>query len=263
MLSAQRPAWQGYIGARYAQLNPLALRGELSLSDITAGLSSYFDDENVLAIFLGGSYSEGKARAYSDIDVYIVKRSCNVPFYWQAIVIDGIPYDLNFIELSYYGSVMVGLKKSRRGALVCSLAFARVLKGEFYAKDIQALALDVWQDRASSAVDVRRLMTGLQESIIGSVTDFVVEHNVANAQVVSTSVVNDCYSLLSLMATGWLHSGRHAVAAIHRDPQSRVLFDELLSAYRRFFLEDERAALADVVCAIVELARYRLQVVVV
>lgn len=263
MTSSRRIAWQDYLGARYAQLNPLALRGELSLSEISAGLSSYLDDENVQVVLLGGSYSKGTARPYSDVDVYIVKRASNVPFYRQAIVNDGIAYELNFIEQSYYGSVIEGMQKSRRASLVYSLAFARVLKGELQAKALQALALEVWQDTASSAVYVQRLMTGLQESILGNVADFVVEHDVMSAQVVATSVLNDCYSLLSLTATGWLHRGRHAVAAIQCDPQSRALFDELLMVYPCFLLKDERAALADVVCAIVELARCRQQVTVV
>ncbi len=262
MLAAQRPTWQGYIGAKYAPLNAHALRGELSLSAITAGLSGYLDDDNVMAILLGGSYAKGKARAYSDIDVYLVKRSSNVPFYRQAVVIDGMPYELNFIEHGYCASVMEGMHKSRRASLVYSLAFATVLKGEPYAKTVQALALDVWHDTSSSDVHVQRLITGLQESLVGNLVDFVVEPDRVSAQLVAASMVNDCSALLSLAATGWLHRGHHAVAAIDSDPQSRVLLDELLSAYRRYLREGDNALLADGVCAIVAAADYHLQAAV-
>ncbi|WMN18766.1 nucleotidyltransferase domain-containing protein [Pseudomonas piscis] len=261
MPTLPRPSWKDQIAKKHAQASSLAVSGKLSLKNIVTGLSEFFNDENILTILLGGSYSKGKARPYSDVDIYIIKRSCNIPFYRKATIIDGIPYELNFIQLSYYESVIEGMKKSRRASLVYSLAFAKILKGEEYANNIQTLALEVWKDTTSNAVHIERLISGINESIIGNMTDFMVENDVINAQVVITAVINDCYSLLSLAATGWMHRGRHAVAAINHDSQARILFDDLLLAYRGFLLEDEKTKLADVVSAIVELAEVRWKIV--
>ncbi|GKQ47505.1 hypothetical protein PSTH1771_10070 [Pseudomonas syringae pv. theae] len=220
-------------------------QGKLSLNKIESTLSFVTNDDRFIAVFLGGSYPNQRAKRYSDVDVYAFVDDDNFRWRRHFNIVKGVPIELNILSVSFFYQLLGHARKTRYAALLRGLFEAKILKGGDVSASIKNIVSDTLGGQAEQVLDIDKLNRKLRFSLTTKLMDFYQEPDFLKANIVLCSIVGDVASLLNLAAQGWVSNTKHMAGGIEQDGHCKEFLNGFFKSYVSFVSGGDKAVVMD------------------